>query len=99
MTKQDQLAGLAPVPNVPFDECGFTTLQTRQLLAVGKTRFFEEVLPELESYLEGTRRVVTGRSIRAYRERRLAEPYQKLHNRKPKTRKENGATGKRPRAP
>jgi hypothetical protein len=78
MTKQqhDQFNTASPISNdqVPFDERGFTIAQTRQILAVGKTRFFEHVLPDLESYLEGTRRIVTGRSIRAYRERRLAEP-------------------------
>jgi hypothetical protein len=97
---QDQLASAAPVSGVPFDECGFTTQQARQILAAGKTRFFEEILPELESYLEGTRRIITGRSIRAYRERKIAEPRQKLPTprRKPKIRNENGVTGK-PAAP
>ena len=76
MPKQDQLAVATPFQNLPFAECGFTTQETRRILVVGKTKFFEEVLPELESYLEGTRRVVTGRSIIAYRERRLAEPRQ-----------------------
>src|SRR6516164_24048 len=78
MTKQQQdqfnTASLISNDQVPFDERGFTTQQTRQILGAGMTRFFEHILPELESYLEGTRRIVTGRSIRAYRERRLAEP-------------------------
>jgi hypothetical protein len=83
MTKkgQDQFAAGAAAfisnDQIPFDERGFTTTHTRQILAAGKTRFFEDILPELESYLEGTRRIVTGRSIRAYRERRLAEPPRK----------------------
>src|SRR5262249_48379396 len=82
MTKrQDQFAARAAplISNhqIPFDGRGSTAKQTRQILAAGKTRFFENILPELESYLEGTRRIVTGRSIRAYRERRLAEPQQK----------------------
>ena len=67
----------APISNIPFEERGFTTRQTRQILAAGKTRFFEEILPELESYLEGTRRIITGRSILAYRNRKLAEAPQK----------------------
>jgi hypothetical protein len=79
--RQDRLAAgaaaLSSNDQVPFDERGFTTKQTRQILAAGKTRFFEDILPELESYLEGTRRIVTGRSIRAYRESRLAEPPRK----------------------
>ena len=79
--RQDQFAvgaaALSSNDQIPFDERGFTTKQTRQILAAGKTRFFEDILPELESYLEGTRRIVTGRSIRAYRERRLAEPPRK----------------------
>jgi hypothetical protein len=70
-------AGAVQISNIPFDKRGFTTQQTRQILAVGKTRFFEEILPQLESYLEGTRRIVTGRSILAYRERKLAEPPRK----------------------
>jgi hypothetical protein len=87
MTKQyqDQFNAASPISNdqVPFDERGFTTQQTRQILGAGKTRFFEHILPELESYLEGTRRIVTGRSIRAYRERRLAEPPVKRATHKP----------------
>jgi hypothetical protein len=79
--RQDQFAvgaaALSSNDQIPFDERGFTTKQTRQILAAGKTRFFEDILPELESYLEGTRRIVTGRSIRAYRERKLAEPQRK----------------------
>ena len=87
MTKQQQdqfnTASLISNDQVPFDERGFTTQQTRQILGAGKTRFFEHILPELESYLEGTRRIVTGRSIRAYRERRLAEPPVKRATHKP----------------
>jgi hypothetical protein len=60
--------------DVPFAERDFTTSQTMQILAVGKTKFFEGVLPQLESYLDGSKRKITGRSIQKYRERRLAEP-------------------------
>ena len=80
--QQDQF-NTASNDQVPFDERGFTTQQTRQILGAGKTRFFEHILPELQSYLEGTRRIVTGRSIRAYRERRLAEPPAKRATYKP----------------
>ena len=83
MTKQQQDQFNTSNNQVPFDERGFSIQETRQILGVGKTRFFEHILPELQSYLEGTRRIVTGRSIRAYRERRLAEPPAKRATYKP----------------
>lgn len=79
------------VASVPFEERDFTTAQVQQLLAVGKTTLFTTILPQLETYFEGTRRKITGRSIRAYRDRKLAEPRQKRPTeqlRKPKTRNE-----------
>jgi hypothetical protein len=57
--------------NLPFDERLFTSKQTQQILAVGKTSFFK-ILPELEAFLDGNRLKITGRSILAYQERRLA---------------------------
>jgi hypothetical protein len=99
MTKQHQdQFNTAVISNdqVPFDERGFTIQQTRQILAVGKTRFFEHILPELQSYLEGTRRIVMGRSIRAYRERRLAEPPAKRATYKPTKKRRNRTSGAAP---
>src|SRR6516165_3395735 len=96
MTKhQDQFntASLVSNDQVPFDERGFTIAQTRQILGVGKTRFFEHILPDLQSYLEGTRRIVTGRSIRAYRERRLAEPPVKRVTYKPTKQRRSRKSG------
>jgi hypothetical protein len=57
---------------IKFEDCNYTVQQTMQILAVRKTKFFSDVLPELESYLEGSRRIITGRSILAYRENKLA---------------------------
>ena len=97
MTKQQQdqfnTASLISNDQVPFDERGFTIQQTRQILGVGKTRFFEHILPELESYLEGVRRIVTGRSIRAYRERRLAETPVKRATYKPTKQRRSRKSG------
>jgi hypothetical protein len=59
--------------DLPFDERLFTAKQTRQILAIGKTTFFR-ILPELKSFLDGNRLKITGRSIREYREKRLAAP-------------------------
>jgi hypothetical protein len=61
---------------IRFEDCDYTTEQTQRILAVGTTTFFTRVLPELESYLQGNRRIITGRSILAYRERKLGEPRQ-----------------------
>jgi hypothetical protein len=67
----------APTAGVRFEDCDYTVAQTKRILAAGATTFFETVLPELESYLRGNRRIITGRSILAYRNRKLAEAPQK----------------------
>ena len=59
--------------SLPFSERLFTSKQTQQLLAVGKTTFFK-ILPELEAFLDGNKLKITGRSILKYQERRLAKP-------------------------
>lgn len=69
-----EVGAAPPISDIPFAERVFTAKQTQRALAVGKTTFFEKVLPELEAYLDGNRLKITGRSIQAYRERRLAEP-------------------------
>ena len=60
---------------IRFEDCDFTTAETQQLLACGTTTLFYELIRtgELESYVRGARRIITGRSILAYRERKLAE--------------------------
>jgi hypothetical protein len=68
---------VALISKIRFEDCDYTVEQTKRILAVGATKFFKEVLPELENYLQGTRRIITGRSIKAYRERKLAEAPQK----------------------
>jgi len=63
-----------PPIDVPFDERDFTSKQTKQILAVGKTKLFELLRDgALEAYLDGNRLRISGRSIKAYRERRFAE--------------------------
>jgi hypothetical protein len=47
-----------------FEDCDYTVEQTKRILAVGATTFFAKVLPELESYLRGTRRIITGQPFR-----------------------------------
>ena len=64
-------------PQILVDDFAYTTEQTRRFLPSGKTKFFTEILPQLESYLEGTRRIITGRSIRKLRDAKLAEPSRK----------------------
>jgi hypothetical protein len=39
----------------------------------GKTKFFEEILPELQSYLDGPMRRITVKSIHDYIGRKLKE--------------------------
>jgi hypothetical protein len=93
--------GGAAVRGLSFEDCDYGTPQLLQIFSCGKTTLFTEILPQLETYYEGTRVKATGRSVKAYRERKLAEPRQKRSTpqlRKPKIRNENGVTGK-PAAP
>ena len=79
-----------PISNIPFEDCSFTTAETLRILGCSKTFLFDELLRngELESYLDGTRRKITGSSIKAYRERKLQERQRRsmpqLENRKTK---------------
>jgi len=41
------------------------------MLGCGKTKLYEDLLPELDSYLEGTKRMITVASIAALIEKRL----------------------------
>jgi hypothetical protein len=76
MSKQ-QSALAAAAKQALVDDYGYTTAETRRFLPSGKTKFFTDILPQLESYLEGTRRIITGRSIRKLRDAKLAEPLHK----------------------
>jgi hypothetical protein len=58
--------------NIPFDERLFTSRQAREILCEGKTKFFQESLPQLDFFLDGNKHKITGRSIRELKERRLA---------------------------
>jgi hypothetical protein len=82
-------------PEILVDDFAYTTEQTRRFLPSGKTKFFTEILPQLESYLEGTRRIITGRSIRTYRESKIAaeqfRPTPKNHHEKRRSRKSGSA--------
>jgi hypothetical protein len=49
--------------NLPFGERLFTSRQTQEILAEGKTKFFKESLPKLEAFLDGNKLKITGRSI------------------------------------
>ena len=51
--------------SIPFSERVFTSKQTREALAEGKTKFFQESLPKLEAYLDGNKLKITGKSIQA----------------------------------
>jgi hypothetical protein len=67
MAKQQQTG------NLPFGERLFTSKQAREILGDGKTKFFEQDLPYLEAFLDGNKLKITGRSIRALIESRLAK--------------------------
>jgi hypothetical protein len=60
--------------SIPFSERVFTSKQTREILAEGKTTFYEKSLPELEYYLDGNKLKITGGSIQALIKKRLAAP-------------------------
>jgi len=75
-SEQHELIAAPTAGAAAFEDCDYTVEQTKRILAVGATTFFAKVLPELESYLQGTRRIITGRSILDYRKRKLAESRQ-----------------------
>jgi hypothetical protein len=50
-----------------------STAEACVLLGCGKTTLFEHLLPELDSYLEGSKRMITVESIEKLIARRLAE--------------------------
>jgi hypothetical protein len=77
MVKDQPGPAVAPISTIPFEERDFTAKQAREILAVGKTRFFQEVLPRLESTFEGARLIISGRSIKAYREFRYSQARQR----------------------
>jgi hypothetical protein len=67
-------AGAALSSDIQFKDRDFNTAQLLQLFSCGKTTLFQEIIPHLEIYYEGSRLKATGRSIIKYRERKLAEP-------------------------
>jgi hypothetical protein len=67
----------APTSAIPFEDCDYSVRETLRILAARPTTFWGKILPELESYLDGNRRKITGSSIQAYRNRKLAEASQK----------------------
>jgi hypothetical protein len=74
--------------SIPFAERVFTSKQTQEILAEGKTKFFEESLPKLDAYLDGNKLKITGRSIQALiasrlKGGRLPRPVPQLRKSKP----------------
>src|SRR6516165_5027463 len=61
---------------IPFSERVFTSKQTQEILAEGKTTFFIKSLPKLDAYLDGSKLKVTGKSIQALIKQRLSAPRQ-----------------------
>jgi hypothetical protein len=51
--------------DLPFAERLFTSKQAREILAEGKTTFFEKSLPKLDAFLDGNKLKITGKSIQA----------------------------------
>jgi hypothetical protein len=62
---------------IPFEDCSYSVQETLRILAARPTTFFGKILPQLDSYLEGSRRKITGESIQRYRANKLAEASQK----------------------
>ena len=58
--------------DLPFAERLFTSRQTQQILAEGKTKFFQESLPKLDAFLDGNKLKITGKSIQALIASRVA---------------------------
>ena len=46
--------------DLPFAERLFTSRQAREILAEGKTTFFEKSLPKLDAFLDGNKLKITG---------------------------------------
>jgi len=57
---------------IPFSERVFTSKQTQEILAEGKTTFFIKSLPKLDAYLDGNKLKITGKSIQDLIRKRLA---------------------------
>src|SRR5438105_2180653 len=71
------------VSTISIEDRSFTPKQTAEILGNGKTKTFELIESgELESYLDGRSRRVTGRSIVTYRNRKLAESSRRSLRRK-----------------
>jgi hypothetical protein len=83
-------------PQILVDDFAYTTEQTRRFLPSGKTKFFTEILPQLESYLEGTRRIITGRSIRNYRDGKIAAEQSRVRPKNPHEKRRSRKSGSAP---
>jgi hypothetical protein len=91
----DQVAG-ATARGLAFEERDYGTPELLQIFSCGKTTLFTDILPQLETYYLGNRVKATGRSVKALRDRKLAEPRQsrlrpKNHNEKRRSRKTGSA--------
>jgi len=60
--------------DIPFAERLFTSAQTQKILQDGKTKFYEQDLPELDYFLDGNKLKITGASILRLIKKRLAAP-------------------------
>jgi hypothetical protein len=67
----------APTSAIPFEDCDYSVRETLRILAARPTNFWANILPKLDSYLDGNRRKITGESIQRYRANKLAEASQK----------------------
>jgi hypothetical protein len=88
--------GDATARGLAFEERDYGTPKLLKIFSCGKTTLFMEILPQLETYYLGNRVKATGRSVKEYRERKLAEPQQsrsipKNHHEKRRSRKAGSA--------
>ena len=84
--------------SIPFAERLFTAKQTREILQDGKTKFFEQDLPQLDYFLDGNKLKITGKSIQALIKQRLSAPRQPRPTPLRKAKTELEAEGDAPRS-
>jgi len=61
------------ISTVPFEERSFKVNAAVAILGISEARYFELIAAgEIDTYKDGRSRMITGRAINAYREKRAA---------------------------
>jgi hypothetical protein len=62
------------ISTVPFEERSFGVKAAIAILGIGVSRYFELIAAgEIDTYKDGRSRMITGRAVNAYREKRSRE--------------------------